>query len=173
MAALEQRGMPVPRAVDHNRHAVLMSLVDAYPLTQVTPTPFPSPPSCVPAHILQAQGLNIWAFCVGQNLMGVCSLLCQQNMGVLNSASAAVGRCGNCATLGWFIAASWTSWHIWPGWASYIATLTSSTYWCGLLSFSTCVAPFAECGRACTQFDELMKAWWRMPVERKHKTGNL
>mmetsp|Transcript_20615 Transcript_20615/g.62074 ORF Transcript_20615/g.62074 Transcript_20615/m.62074 type:complete len:530 (-) Transcript_20615:274-1863(-) len=35
MAALEQRGMPVPRAVDHNRHAVLMSLVDAYPLTQV------------------------------------------------------------------------------------------------------------------------------------------
>lgn len=36
MAALGQRGLPVPRAVDHNRHAVLMSLVDAYPLTQVT-----------------------------------------------------------------------------------------------------------------------------------------
>jgi RIO kinase 2 len=37
MAALGQRGLPVPRAVDHNRHAVLMSLVDAYPLTQVGP----------------------------------------------------------------------------------------------------------------------------------------
>ncbi len=37
MAALEQRGMPVPRALDHNRHAVLMSLVDAYPLTQALP----------------------------------------------------------------------------------------------------------------------------------------
>lgn len=35
MAALEQRGMPVPKAIDHNRHAVLMSLVDAIPLTQV------------------------------------------------------------------------------------------------------------------------------------------
>lgn len=35
MAALGLRGLPVPRAVDHNRHAVLMSLVDAYPLTQV------------------------------------------------------------------------------------------------------------------------------------------
>lgn len=39
MAALEQRGLPVPRAVDHNRHAVLMSLVDAYPLTQVPVMP--------------------------------------------------------------------------------------------------------------------------------------
>lgn len=36
MAALEQRGMPVPKAIDHNRHAVLMSLVDAIPLTQAT-----------------------------------------------------------------------------------------------------------------------------------------
>ncbi len=44
MAALEQRGLPVPRAVDHNRHAVLMSLIDAYPLTQV---PHLCPPACL------------------------------------------------------------------------------------------------------------------------------
>lgn len=44
MAALEQRGLSVPRAVDHNRHAVLMSLIDAYPLTQV---PHLCPPACL------------------------------------------------------------------------------------------------------------------------------
>ena len=35
MKALGQAGLPVPVAVDHNRHAVLMSLVDATPLVQV------------------------------------------------------------------------------------------------------------------------------------------
>ena len=35
MRALGQAGLPVPVAVDHNRHAVLMSLVDATPLVQV------------------------------------------------------------------------------------------------------------------------------------------
>ncbi len=36
MRALGRAGLPVPVAVDHNRHAVLMSLVDATPLVQVT-----------------------------------------------------------------------------------------------------------------------------------------
>ena len=35
MAALGAHGFPVPRAVEHNRHAVLMSLVDATLLVQV------------------------------------------------------------------------------------------------------------------------------------------
>lgn len=35
MAALGEHGFPVPRAIDSNRHAVLMSLVDAFPLVQV------------------------------------------------------------------------------------------------------------------------------------------
>eukprot|EP00884_Botryococcus_braunii_P005218 jgi/Botrbrau1/14698/Bobra.0108s0052.1 len=35
MAALKQRGFPVPTAVAHNRHAVLMSMLDAVPLSQV------------------------------------------------------------------------------------------------------------------------------------------
>lgn len=35
MRALGANGFPVPRAVDVNRHAVLMEMVDAYPLTQV------------------------------------------------------------------------------------------------------------------------------------------
>lgn len=35
MKALGAQGLPVPRAVDSNRHAVLMSMVDAYPLVQV------------------------------------------------------------------------------------------------------------------------------------------
>ena len=37
MVALAQQGLPVPAPVDHNRHAVLMSLVDAIPLAQVQP----------------------------------------------------------------------------------------------------------------------------------------
>ena len=37
MAALGAHGFPVPRAVEHNRHAVLMSLVDATLLVQVRP----------------------------------------------------------------------------------------------------------------------------------------
>eukprot|EP00192_Tetraselmis_astigmatica_P004202 CAMPEP_0117660320 /NCGR_PEP_ID=MMETSP0804-20121206/6906_1 /TAXON_ID=1074897 /ORGANISM="Tetraselmis astigmatica, Strain CCMP880" /LENGTH=495 /DNA_ID=CAMNT_0005467043 /DNA_START=156 /DNA_END=1643 /DNA_ORIENTATION=+ len=35
MEALQKHDFPVPRAVDQNRHAVLMSMVDAYPFTQV------------------------------------------------------------------------------------------------------------------------------------------
>jgi len=35
MKALGDHGFPVPRAVDHNRHAVLMSMLDAAPLVQV------------------------------------------------------------------------------------------------------------------------------------------
>lgn len=36
MSALGSHGFPVPEAIENNRHAVLMSLVDAYPLVQVT-----------------------------------------------------------------------------------------------------------------------------------------
>lgn len=36
MEALGVAGFPVPRAIEHNRHAVLMSLVDAVPLVQVS-----------------------------------------------------------------------------------------------------------------------------------------
>lgn len=35
MAALGEKGLPVPTAIAHNRHAVLMSLVDGVPLVQV------------------------------------------------------------------------------------------------------------------------------------------
>ncbi|KAI7845570.1 hypothetical protein COHA_000859 [Chlorella ohadii] len=35
MKALGDHGLPVPKAIDHNRHAVLMTLLDAYPLVQV------------------------------------------------------------------------------------------------------------------------------------------
>ncbi|KAL4439723.1 hypothetical protein ABPG75_002724 [Micractinium tetrahymenae] len=35
MKALGEHGLPVPQAIDHNRHAVLMTLLDAYPLVQV------------------------------------------------------------------------------------------------------------------------------------------
>lgn len=35
MEALHQNGFPVPRPLEHNRHAVLMSLIDATPLYQV------------------------------------------------------------------------------------------------------------------------------------------
>ena len=38
MKALGDNGFPVPVAVDVNRHAVLMSIVDGYPLTQVGPS---------------------------------------------------------------------------------------------------------------------------------------
>ncbi|KAI4346490.1 hypothetical protein L6164_007381 [Bauhinia variegata] len=35
MKALEEHGFPVPNAVEHNRHCVVMSLVQGYPLVQV------------------------------------------------------------------------------------------------------------------------------------------
>ena len=36
MKALGQHDFPVPRAINNNRHAVLMSMVDAYPLVQAS-----------------------------------------------------------------------------------------------------------------------------------------
>ena len=41
MKALHAGGFPVPRPLDNNRHAVLMSLVDATPLYQVIPLIWP------------------------------------------------------------------------------------------------------------------------------------
>ncbi|KAG9147841.1 hypothetical protein Leryth_003444 [Lithospermum erythrorhizon] len=41
MKALEEHGFPVPNAVDCNRHCVIMSLVDGYPLVQVKKLPNP------------------------------------------------------------------------------------------------------------------------------------
>ncbi|GAB1609051.1 serine/threonine-protein kinase rio2-like [Argonauta hians] len=35
MKALHSRGFPVPRPIDFNRHAVIMELIDAYPMCQV------------------------------------------------------------------------------------------------------------------------------------------
>lgn len=35
MKALGDHGFPVPQAVDNNRHAVLMTMLDAHPLVQV------------------------------------------------------------------------------------------------------------------------------------------
>jgi len=35
MKTLFDRGFPVPKPVDHNRHCVVMELLDAYPLHQV------------------------------------------------------------------------------------------------------------------------------------------
>ena len=37
MKALGERGFPVPVAVDHSRHAVLMSMAPGVPLSQVMP----------------------------------------------------------------------------------------------------------------------------------------
>ena len=36
MVALGEHGLPVPYAVAHNRHCVLMTMVDAIPLVQVS-----------------------------------------------------------------------------------------------------------------------------------------
>lgn len=35
MEALYEHGLPVPQAVDHNRHCVVMSMIDGYPLSQI------------------------------------------------------------------------------------------------------------------------------------------
>ncbi len=58
MRALGQAGLPVPVAVDHNRHAVLMSLVDATLLAQVLPAER-NPPEAVPQAALRSAGLLI------------------------------------------------------------------------------------------------------------------
>ncbi|EFN51844.1 hypothetical protein CHLNCDRAFT_27453, partial [Chlorella variabilis] len=49
MKALGEHGLPVPKAIDNNRHAVLMSLLDAYPLVQVRQL---SNPRKVYAHLM-------------------------------------------------------------------------------------------------------------------------
>ena len=43
MAALGRAGFPVPTALEHNRHAVLMSLVPAVPLVQARAHNLPPP----------------------------------------------------------------------------------------------------------------------------------
>ena len=55
MRALGQAGLPVPVAVDHNRHAVLMSLVDATLLVQVLPA--------AGAHAHLRTGVQEWMPC--------------------------------------------------------------------------------------------------------------
>ncbi len=47
MEALGAAGFPVPRAIEHNRHAVLMSLVDAVPLVQVRAYATHAAPTCL------------------------------------------------------------------------------------------------------------------------------
>lgn len=39
MVALGEHGLPVPYAVAHNRHCVLMTMIDAVPLVQVNYAP--------------------------------------------------------------------------------------------------------------------------------------
>lgn len=54
MVALGEHGLPVPYAVAHNRHCVLMTMIDAVPLVQVRHVP-----SCTcPIH-----GLSIVMMC--------------------------------------------------------------------------------------------------------------
>ena len=36
MKTLYERGFPVPKPIDHNRHCVVMELLNAHPLHQVT-----------------------------------------------------------------------------------------------------------------------------------------
>ena len=41
MKALYDRGFPTPVPIDSNRHGICMSLVEAYPMTQVSQIPHP------------------------------------------------------------------------------------------------------------------------------------
>jgi len=41
MKALYDRGFPTPVPIDSNRHGIVMSLVDAYPMTNVSVIPHP------------------------------------------------------------------------------------------------------------------------------------
>jgi len=41
MKALYERGFPTPVPIDSNRHGIVMSLVEAYPMTQVRVIPHP------------------------------------------------------------------------------------------------------------------------------------
>lgn len=42
MQALSEQGLPVPRALGQNRHTIVMSLVDAFPLRQISSVPDPA-----------------------------------------------------------------------------------------------------------------------------------
>ena len=48
MVALGEHGLPVPYAVAHNRHCVLMTMIDAVPLVQVNHAPLMPDACCVP-----------------------------------------------------------------------------------------------------------------------------
>lgn len=54
MAALGAHGFPVPRAVEHNRHAVLMSLVDAALLVQARALSLNRPIPILPCRVERA-----------------------------------------------------------------------------------------------------------------------
>lgn len=41
MRALYDRGFPTPTPIDSNRHAICMSLIEAYPMTQIRSMPHP------------------------------------------------------------------------------------------------------------------------------------
>ena len=41
MKALHDRGFPTPTPIDQNRHGICMSLVEAYPMTNVRVIPHP------------------------------------------------------------------------------------------------------------------------------------
>jgi RIO kinase 2 len=41
MKALYERGFPTPVPIDSNRHGICMSLVEAYPMVQVSVIPHP------------------------------------------------------------------------------------------------------------------------------------
>lgn len=42
MKALSEKGLPVPEAIAQNRHTIVMSLVDAFPLRQISSVPDPA-----------------------------------------------------------------------------------------------------------------------------------
>ena len=41
MKALHERGFPTPVPIDSNRHGICMSLIDAYPMVQISGIPNP------------------------------------------------------------------------------------------------------------------------------------
>ncbi len=73
MRALGQAGLPVPVAVDHNRHAVLMSLVDATLLAQVPPAEQKKPESMPRAALRPATLLTTRARTRGRHWPGCAS----------------------------------------------------------------------------------------------------
>ena len=80
MAALGAHGFPVPRAVEHNRHAVLMSLVDATLLVQARSTVRQRAPY---ANLVQVVALQLASYiCTPQALRGLSALLMLQSQGM-------------------------------------------------------------------------------------------